>query len=141
MGTGVYIRGKRNIIDVGEWPQVCRRGKNTYPNTVYYSFKTPGSKDIVIRKVVGNSVSNVFYYGTNVGGSMERQAGERNSQVFSYFLTLCLEKGAQLDVIKQHESEQTEKAAAKVEQVDGSFTREGVAVRSAATGDPGTKLK
>ena len=29
MGTGDCICGKHNIIDVGEWPQVCRRGKNT----------------------------------------------------------------------------------------------------------------
>ena len=64
---------------------------------------------------------------------MESESGEWNSQVFSYFQTLCLEKGEQLDVIKQHESGQAEKAATKVERADSSFTREGAAVRSTAT--------
>ena len=48
---------------------------------------------LVIRKVVYDSSSNIFYGGTKGGGNMQRQAGERNSQVLSSkFQTLFLEK-------------------------------------------------
>ena len=113
--------GKRNVIKEGEKPQVCRRGKNADPNTVYLSFKTSGPKNVVIRKVVYDSFNNNFFMmGQRAAEAWKAKPakGTRRSSVPNTVFGKALTVGAKLDAIKQYELEQAEKAAAKVQRAD-----------------------